>query len=267
MRALAVALSVAFLLAGCASDEPDAEAAQTDDPNTTDDASDLETPQDVPEDEAPPAGETPEVPQDVGSAPVANLSADALTGVAPLTVTFTVNGTDADGDLAEWILSVNGEDQTTGTEFPSTAEVVLEEGSHVVSLSIRDEAGHVSWSNLTIDVEAGWIPFEATVDLDLPCAGCPYRGTSACTWRYHSNGAAQDCAWVELPDGSAGRDFFVTSSAGNGNILFWEGCDGNAGEKYQGEGDKTGVVPETADCALLWYTDGTSAASVKLVIS
>lgn len=131
-----------FLLAGCIggndspqgnSRSPGPSGSETD-PGTTDPTDPGGT-----ADPTDPTGTDPTGP--VNAAPSAELNASAVSGTAPLPVTFTVNGSDPDGDALTWSLDSNGDGtvDATGEELPATVNVTFDSpGSFNVTLTVSD---------------------------------------------------------------------------------------------------------------------------------
>ncbi len=71
------------------------------------------------------------------TAPEAILAASVLNGTAPLNVTLTLEGSDADGDNLTWELTVGNETET-GDALPATVNRTLEAGNHTFTLVVRD---------------------------------------------------------------------------------------------------------------------------------
>ena len=97
------------------------------------------------------------------AAPVAGLNATLLGGQAPLDVTFTIIGTDDDGDLLNWTLSFgDGSVPVAGNETPaSTGHVFTEAGTYEVLLTVTDGLQDAN-ANLTIVVDAAPPPAPPT---------------------------------------------------------------------------------------------------------
>lgn len=103
------------------------------------------------------------------NAPTANLSSDVPNGTAPLNVTFTIEGTDADGDELSWTLDIDGDNESdyNGTELPS--EIVheyLEAGNYTAILNVTDGTNSTQ-ASLDITVE---VPIATSLVCDRPDA-------------------------------------------------------------------------------------------------
>src|SRR5688572_28010434 len=108
MRAVAAAAALVLLsavLAGCAAEDPE-RYPRTSTTSSSGTASATST-------SAAPANRTNTVPE-------ANMTASPANGTAPLNVTFTLEGTDADGDALNWTLTFGDGNSTNGTELPAT---------------------------------------------------------------------------------------------------------------------------------------------------
>jgi PKD repeat protein len=72
-------------------------------------------------------------------APTGSLNVSAINGTVPLTVNFTLNGTDLDGDAINWTLSFGDGNATNGTELPAqVAHDFTAPGSFNVTLNLTD---------------------------------------------------------------------------------------------------------------------------------
>lgn len=97
----------------------------------------------------------PTTSQAVNTPPTAKLSSDAQNGTAPLNVTFSIEGTDADGDELSWTLDVDGDNESdyNGTNVPTAfVHEYVEAGNYTVVLNITDGQAFAE-SNVTIVVE------------------------------------------------------------------------------------------------------------------
>jgi PKD repeat protein len=97
----------------------------------------------------------------VNRAPAAVLTADNLTGMAPLNLTITVDGSDPDGDELTWTLDLgDGGEALTGDEFPFTVNhTFTEAGNYTLNLTVSD--GTLSDTvalNITVEADLGEIP-------------------------------------------------------------------------------------------------------------
>ena len=156
-------LVAAIAFSGCiGADSPAAQASSpADSSNTASDASGSDAPtgesnatsgSDAPSGTPDPSQEP--VPKN-NTAPNATLEASAVTGVAPLAVTFTVNGTDADGDALSWVLDADGDgsEDANGTAVPATFDYTFDaEGQYTAFLTISDGEANAT-ANVTVSVE------------------------------------------------------------------------------------------------------------------
>jgi PKD repeat protein len=72
-------------------------------------------------------------------APTAQLNASVENGTAPLNVTFSLAGTDAEGDNLTWVLVFGDGNQTNGTSLPTTVNhTYAATGNHTASLTVSD---------------------------------------------------------------------------------------------------------------------------------
>lgn len=88
------------------------------------------------------------------TAPTANLTASIVNGTAPLNVTFTLGGADADGDNLTWTLVANGTELANGSALPATVDHLFDAGSFYVLLTVSDGSAQTG-ANLTVAAVAG----------------------------------------------------------------------------------------------------------------
>lgn len=76
---------------------------------------------------------------ETNTAPMASLEVTPENGTAPLNVTFSLAGTDADGDNLTWVLVFGDGNQTNGTSLPTTVNhTYAAAGNHTASLTVSD---------------------------------------------------------------------------------------------------------------------------------
>lgn len=245
------------VLSGCLEGEaPDAEPLDSD-PAPTDPADGNQT--------APPTNGTE------NAAPTASLEASAQNGTAPLNVTFTLGGSDPDGDNLTWTLTV-GNDTVTGDVLPASVNRTLAAGNHTVTLTVSDGdlTGNAS---LLIAVAVGGAPaVEPILQVLEMVEGCylcidselatgePMGAEGCVGWNLEEN--ELDCGWVAIPDGYAGTPFSVYSytsgtlipfgTDGHPDVEFRDSCSPGSSvveQVFDQGGDKVvGVIPEGAKC-------------------
>lgn len=245
------------LLAGCIDDapgaDPDPDPAPVNDGDDGDDGDGNQT--------APPTN----------AAPTATLEASALNGTAPLNVTFTLGGSDPDGDDLTWSLTV-GNDTQAGDALPATVNATLEVGNHTVTLTVSD--GNLTGNaTLVIAVEAGAAtgpavePILGVFEMIEGCELCvdganpAFSGAEGCVgWHLGEN--ELDCAWMEIPDGYQGQPYSVFSytsgtiplfgTDGHPDVDFYDDCASGATlvERHWDQSDDkvVGVIPDGAKC-------------------
>lgn len=102
----------------------------------------------------------------IDTAPTVNFTADVLSGPAPLTVNFTINVTDSEGDSFAWSLDVNGdgEEDAAGNESAGFEYLYNAVNTYNVTLTVTS-TNTTQNATLVITVEEG-LP-------EGPCNGEP----------------------------------------------------------------------------------------------
>ena len=232
-RLLIIGLVIAVSLSGC--------AKEAEDPSQDD----AESPASVgePGNEFEAGNET-QAP--VNTPPSAILQADIQQGVVPFDVTFTVNGTDADGDSLTWSLDANGDGQEdrNGTEFPSQAIFTYDApATYQATLSVSD-GKNVTTTTLTIN---GTAAVEETGPAQT-ASGTIVTSPYGCLQNAYLNGPANPYfVLVTVLEASYGLPFKATFTTTVPSIMnaaqFWIGSSTVAGTFSSDTSEVTGVVP------------------------
>lgn len=193
-----------------------------------------------------------------------------VTGEGPFQATFTVDGSDADGDFLEWTLDADGDGQSDadGTSLPATATIELSEGSYNATLNLTD-----GWTFVEIH-----LPFNASFErpprdpfsqggtLTLNCLQCTEAGANTGVG-YRAGMSGLDSIFFEIPAEYVGGEFTATADAGNIDLVFRDSCDGGGavGDAYVNPGDESGIVPNAA-CVLMWSPDMNDATLTLTIV-
>jgi hypothetical protein len=204
--------------------------------------------------------------------PSASMKANA-TGQAPVNVTFEFNATDSDGDRLTWVLDF-GDNTTANGTFQRV--VVVDEQVRPAGIANATNVTHLYTSagrydatlrvsdgnattNVTLELDiVGGTPFTqfvASGTPDLPCPQCSNAGANTGAG-YRAGVNELDSYFVEIPADAAGQPFTATSTGGDPDMVFRDGCAGGAavGDTFVAGGPEAGEVPEGAVCALMWET-------------
>lgn len=205
--------------------------------------------------------------------PTAELVADLLNGSAPLTVNFTVDGSDADGDDLTWALSLNGTVFANGTQLPGDANITFEAaGNFTVVLEVSD-GRNTTMADVTIAVSSGAPAVEPIFETFHMVEGCELcidselvtgerMGADGCAgWNLGENEV--DCAWLAIPEDYVGTPWSAFSytdgtipllgTDGDVDVEFYDACDPDGTpidlvrENSFGE-PESGTIPEGAGC-------------------
>lgn len=198
-------------------------------------------------------------------APTGSISASAASGAIPLTVNFTLSGSDPDGDTLAWTLLFGDGASDDGAALPATvshdytaagnftAELTLSDGkaqsSYEVTITV---AGAGAPQTLFTFTEATSAPGNPFISLEIPGVG--WCGATCCAG-FDAGMSGVDCVFVELPAGLDGHAFTATSDAGDPDVEFWATCDASelfSVADFRNVGPETGVVPGGAACLIMW---------------
>lgn len=233
MRTAVVAGLLAFVaLAGCVSEEPVEHGPRklaSEDADPFNDRNSTLIAQPGPQEQGEDAPEANEPP-------VAHLSADTENGTVPFNVTFTLEGTDPDGDPLSWTFDADGDgvEEANGTVLPGEFTFSFTEaGLYKASLNLSDGL-QVADTTLFINATAaGGVENEGPEPVVMSgiSVGSPI-GCAVGDPLYHYFDAALAGFW----------HFTVEATAANGVGTEWWAGDSSAGTL-----GTTGVIPEGAD--------------------
>lgn len=198
----------------------------------------------------------------INRAPVANLTADLTNGTAPLNVTFTLSGSDADGDNLTWSFDAgDGNTTANGTSLPATVNVTYAAvGNHSATLTVSDGTNETVQTFLVSVAEAAPAVVEDTRtilegEVSATCSNCYIVGSNACVdWNLQTPGG--DCTWFDLDPALVGQPF-VTESPGDADLEFRTSCSltSQSVEIHGVEGQESGTVPDAGCVVLFEYSD------------
>ncbi|MEK6975047.1 MAG: PKD domain-containing protein [Candidatus Thermoplasmatota archaeon] len=197
-------------------------------------------------------------------APAATLTANRTAGTAPLSVNFTLGGTDADNDSLSWTLSFgDGSANATGSTLPSTVvHAFAAAGNYTVLLTVRDARSNDT-ANVTVRATAasgsgGGEPIHREGSVTALCVHCAGIGPSGCISMAIGE-SGLDCYMADLPAEAVGRVATLASSNGFINYGFYDECSAS-GTLLEGSADNDSpfvtTVPAGATCvAFFEYLD------------
>lgn len=282
MRLLVALMLILVALSGCSDDGP-SEASKMK-PTTSTPTTSPGTSSQTQTQTAPAPDPVPE-PEPENTPPSALLSVSPASGAAPLNVTFSINGTDADGDALSWSLDLDGDGTAdiNGTTLPSTYNATYELGNHSAILTIHDgQATATASVNLTATAPAGPTgPIQVVeATYTVPVEGCTIAFPSVQAATDIAGAAGNELDGVtrvqfDVVPQTYGRPFTVSWSHdvgylyaalaftdAEGAILNAVGTDPAAQEAGAGDVTKEGIVPADAVFGVAWTCGGPTAASV-----
>jgi len=106
--------------------------------------------------------------------PTCSLSANPISGNAPLSVIFTLSGTDPDGTISSWALDVNNdgtpEYSGAGTPPGTQQHSYQEPGTYIAKLTVTDNDGADDTNTITINSFEGGDSYKAACRDDITYA-------------------------------------------------------------------------------------------------
>ncbi len=186
----------------------------------------------------------------INRAPVANLTVD----VSGLTVNATLKGTDPDGDDLTYRLSFgDGSTNKTGSLPANVTHSYAMAGTYNLTFTVSD--GKLNATRTLPVALTGGAPITLAGNAQLPCPQCNGGGPNSGVG-FRAGESGLDSYFVEVGPEVEGRVFSLTSTGGDPNVSFRDGCDGGAavGDAFAGSGPEAGIVPAGARCVLLWET-------------
>jgi hypothetical protein len=197
-------------------------------------------------------------------APLATFSASTLNGTIPVTINFTMEGSDPDGDGLNWTLDFGDGNSTEGAELPKTvAHVYNATGNFTATYTLTDgQEPTVSTLELAITAGGG-AGFVAQYTGAQTAPSSPansaesaagFCGASCCA-SFLGGESGVDCVFFELEASFAGHLFTATADEGDPDAEIWASCDPAELFSIEGHletGPESGTIPEGAGCIVLW---------------
>lgn len=207
-RWLALLLALVLSFSGClgflGEDDPDVQDEEEDDPT------------DTPDDEVDPDPAETEDPdeseEETNEPPEATLTADLTTGEAPLNVSFTLDGSDADEDPLTWTLDLgDGSDVVEGDELPYVLEHAYAESGNFTAVLTVSDGNETDSAQVELTVAQPADPIlDTSVSWGPPGnAGCasPYD-----VWEFGTPLAGVLVGELDLPAEAVGAEFTIHMS-------------------------------------------------------
>jgi hypothetical protein len=165
--------------------------------------------------------------------------------VAPLLLSFVINGTDGDGDALSWTLSFgDGSENATGADLPVTVEhTYFDAGSFTAVLEVSDgqAAGYANLSVVVSAAQAAPEPKVITGDVDPSCA-----------LGFGEVGFTVDAAWI---------GWAYTLTPADVNVSWWIGE--GLSDPIE-DGGNSGTVPTGATSGHICYDEAVPFVQVGL---
>jgi hypothetical protein len=182
-------------------------------------------------------------------------------------VTFSLAGSDADGDELSWTLDYgDGSDGEDGTTLPANVTHAYAVGNYTANFTLDDGTATKSYEvpvAVTGGAGASGLVFEGTVsaycglctDFAGEQAGSPLPGAFMPSASWNSGEQGTDSVWVAIPAELAGHAFVATTSLADVGVAAMSACEPTAAvlELHDDEGTpENGVIPAGTGCLLLW---------------
>lgn len=204
------------------------------------------------------------------TAPEASLSANQTTGQAPLAVTFTLEGSDADGDALRWTFTIQqGAQLSTGDQLPATVNHTYDRAGNFTAVLTVDDGNQTAGANLTITVTApdtddatGNGTGNATTSADDLPDPVVINGTAAVghpAHILHCFRGGIDGSYHEISPAEGGWTYALEPA--EDFAVYWWG-DG----EFLEAGETSGTVPSEATHAEVCMTEGNVMGSYSLTL-
>ncbi len=206
-------------------------------------------------------------------APTGAVSASSAGGPAPFNVTFSLSGSDSDGDTLVWDLAFGDEASTNGTALPaSPAHEYQAAGLYNVSFTLTDGSDPTTY-NVAINVTgaAGFVPIVYEETVQVFCQHCSVvvfeTGAFVPSASLGSGEQGYDAIWLEVTADMIGRPFTITSTGGDPDAVALDDCapDATQIESY-GSGPEAGFIPVGTTCLVTWDYD-TPMSTITMTVS
>ena len=265
MRWLMAVLLVGLALSGC---------FKPDDPAPTPSETPIEPGSSTPTTTTPPPTTSPS-PDPTGPGgvknrlPIGSIEASADNGTIPLTVTFTLRGTDADDDPLSWLLDFGDGNETEGTQFPATRQHTYEQsGLFNATYFLTDSKATVNYT-VSINITALGSSITHIIEGNTTLEGNPstsgFLGANGCAG-FNAGETGGDCVFGEIPPELGGHSFVYTSDADAPDYELRDSCDPVLGVVLQADGGPMeGSLPADTGCVIMW-TYSASVGSFRFEI-
>lgn len=219
-----------------------------------------------------PTGTTTNSASDTSTGPLGNETNRApLAGLTVATngtnATFSLTGTDPDGDNLTWELDYGDGNATNGTSLPLTVNhTYAMTGNFSANLTVSDgmREGHaqivVQFGNGS--TEKVVLTGETTLPSSPLTSGA--LGANGCAG-FNAGVSGQDCVIFELGPELAGRPFLAEGTGVNLDVDIWSSCDPAPPSSLQ-TGSVEGTIPAGAACMILWFYSAGSTGTVTVTI-
>jgi hypothetical protein len=174
-------------------------------------------------------------------------------------VTFSLAGSDADGDELSWTLDFGDEtDAETGTTLPANATHTYAVGNYTANFTLDDGTATKSYE-VEVAVTAAGGPQQVVyaAEVTVFCEHCSVvvfeTGAFVPSASLASGEQGFDAIWLEITPEMVGLPFTITSTGGDPDAVALDACAPDAGQiEAYGEGPEAGVIPPGAACLVTW---------------
>lgn len=176
---------------------------------------------------------------------------------------FTLTGTDPDGDALQWALAFGDGAQETGTALPANVTHEFAPGNYTATFNVTDGKLTASY-NVSVVVGSSGPSLTFTGDVANYCSFCtealgeqdgsePASPFPSVSWLTGEQGI--DAVWVVIPAELIGRPWTATTTGPDVATAAFTAC-GPTGKFIEmvdtGAIPETGVIPAGTGCFVLW---------------
>lgn len=175
--------------------------------------------------------------------------------------TFSLSGSDPDGDVIVWDLEFGDGASANGTSLPATVTHAYAAGNFTAKLTVTDGTASAT-DDVAVAIAgapAGFQPVVYSMAITTPCPYCTvisFETGVVPSAAFAAGEQGIDTIWLALTPEMVGKPFTVTSTGGDPDAVISAGCTPDATViEAHGEGAEAGTIPAGAGCLVTWDFD------------